>query len=95
MDELLHSARKLLDLPFDPIRVYESEPSDVVMKSLKDRTTTNEKLYALPKFFNLDNENFDRFKEGVLYRRNKMTCRYEQYNPKTEQFEPINNKGEE
>ena len=39
--------------------------------------------------FNLDEEQCTGFKEGVLYRWNKMTCRYEQYNPETEQFEPI------
>lgn len=90
IDELLHPVHKLSDLPFDPIKVHEPEPSDVIMKIIKDRTKTNEKLYVLPEFINLDNESSDGFKEGVLYRWNKMTCRYEQYNSGTEQFEPIN-----
>lgn len=88
IDELLHPVRKLSDLPFDPIKVHEPESSDIVMKLVKDRTKTNERLYVLPEFFNLD-ESCDGFKEGVLYRWNKMTYRYEQYNPETEQFEPM------
>lgn len=89
MDELLHPIHKLSDLPFDPIKVHEPESSDMVMKLLKDRTITDEKLYVLPEFINL-NKSCDGFKEGVLYRWNKMTCRYERYNIETEQFEPIN-----
>lgn len=89
IDELLHPVRKLSDLPFDPIKVHEPEPSDIVMKLVKDRTKTNEQLNVLPEFINLD-ESCDGFTEGVLYRWNKMTCKYEQYNSKTEQFEPIN-----
>ena len=89
MDELLHPVRKLSDLPFDPIKIHKPETSDIVMKIIKDRTKTDEKLYVLPEFINLDNESCTGFKEGVLYRWNKMTCRYEQYNPKTEQFEPM------
>lgn len=94
IDELLHPVRKLSDLPFDPIKVHKSESPDVVMEIIKDRTKTNEKLYVLPEFINLDNESFDGFKEGVLYRWNKMTCRYEQYNPETEQFEPMHKEEE-
>jgi hypothetical protein len=94
IDELLHPARKLSDLPFDPIKVHESGPSDVVMKLVKDRIKTDEKLNVLPEFLNLENESCEGFKEGVLYRWNKMTCRYEQYNPKTEKFEPINKENE-
>ena len=93
IDELLHPARKLSDLPFNPITIHEPESFDIVMKLVKDRTKTDEKLNVLPEFINLD-ESCGGFKEGTLYRWNKMTCRYEQYNPKTEQFEPIN-KGEE
>lgn len=93
MDELLHPVRKLSDLPFDPIKVHEPESSDMVMKLVKDRTITDEKLYVLPEFINL-NKSCDGFKEGVLYRWNKMTCRYERYNPETEQFEPINKEKE-
>lgn len=89
MDELLHPVRNLSDLPFDPIKVHKHESSDMVMKLVKDRTITDEKLYVLPEFINL-NKSCDGFKEGVLYRWNKMTCRYERYNPETEQFEPIN-----
>lgn len=89
MDELLHPIHKLSDLPFDPTKVHEPESSDMVMKLVKDRTITDEKLYVLPEFINL-NKSCDGFKEGVLYRWNKMTCRYERYNPETEQFEPIN-----
>lgn len=89
IDELLHPARKLSDLPFNPITIHEPEPSDVVMEIIKDRTKTDEKLYVLPEFINLD-ESCSGFKEGVLYRWNKMTCKYEQYNPETKQFEPIN-----
>ena len=89
MDELLHPIHKLSDLPFDPIKVHEPESSDMVMKLVKDRTMTDEKLYVLPEFINL-NKSCDGFKEGVLYRWNKTTCRYERYNPETEQFEPIN-----
>ena len=89
MDELLHPIHKLSDLPFDPIKVHEPESSDMVMKLVKDRTITDEKLYVLPEFINL-NKSCDGFKEGVLYRWNKMACRYERYNPETEQFEPIN-----
>ena len=89
MDELLHPVRKLSDLPFDPIKVHEPELPDMVMKLVKDRTITDEKLYVLPEFINL-NKSCDGFKEGVLYGWNKMTCRYERYNIETEQFEPIN-----
>lgn len=88
IDELLHPVRKLSDLPFDRIKVHEPEPSDVVMKLVKDRTKIDKKLYVLPEFINLD-KSCNGFKEGVLYRWNKMTCRYEQYNPETEQFEPM------
>lgn len=94
IDELLHPVRKLSDLPFDPIKVHEPESSDIVMKLVKDRTKTDEKLNVLPEFINLDNESCTGFKEGVLYRWNKMTCRYEQYNLKTKQFEPINKEDE-
>ena len=89
MDELLHPIHKLSDLPFDPIKVHEPESSDMVMKLVKDRTITDEKLYVLPEFINL-NKSCDGFKEGVLYGWNKMTCRYERYNIETEQFESIN-----
>ena len=88
IDELLHPVRKLSDLPFDPIKVHEPEPSDIVMKLVKGRTKTDEKLYVLPEFINLD-ENCDGFKEGVLYRWNKRTCMYERYNTEIEQFEPV------
>lgn len=90
IDELLHPVRKLSDLPFDPIKVHEPESSDIVMKLVRGRTKTNEKLNVLPEFINLDMDNCTGFKEGVLYKWNKMTCKYEQYNSKTEQFEPIN-----
>ena len=94
IDELLHPVRKLSDLPFDLIKVHEPESSDIVMKILKDRTKIDEKLNVLPEFINLDNESCDGFKEGVLYKWNKMTYRYEQYNTETEQFEPMHKEEE-
>lgn len=90
VNELLHPVRRLSDLPFDPIQIHKPELSDVVIKLVKDRTRTNEKLNVLPEFFNLDNESCDGFKKGVLYRWNKHIGRYERYNPEKEQFEPIN-----
>ena len=93
MNELLHPVCKLSDLPFDSIKVHEPESSDIVMKLVKDRTKTDEKLYVLPEFFNLD-ESCNGFKEGVLYRWNKMTGRYEQYNLETEQFESMHKEEE-
>lgn len=89
-EELLHSTRKALDLPIKTVKSCETESDFVVMNIVKDRNKNNKLEVNEP----LKPEDFPGFKEGVLYRLNKWTGKYEQYNPKTEQFEPIN-KGEE
>ena len=89
-EELLNSTRKALDIPIITVKSCETESDFVVMNIVKDRSKNNKLEVNEP----LNPEDFPGFKEGVLYRLNKGTGRYEQYNPKTEQFEPIN-KGEE
>jgi hypothetical protein len=89
-EELLHSTRRALDIPTTVVKSPETESDFVVMNIVKDRNK-NDKLEVNEP---LNPEDFPGFKEGVLYRLNKCTGRYEQYNSETEQFEPIN-KGEE
>lgn len=61
------------------------------MNIVKDRNK-NDKLLEVNE--PLKPEDFPGFKEGVLYRLNKWTGKYEQYNPETEQFEPMNKEEE-
>lgn len=89
-EELLHPVRNALDIPITTVKSCETESDFIVMNIVKDRNKNNKLEVNEP----LKHEDFPGFKEGVLYRLNKGTGRYEQYNPKTEQFEPIN-KGEE
>ena len=89
-EELIHSVRNALDIPITTVKSCETESDFVVMNIVKDRNKNNKLEVNEP----LKPEDFPGFKEGVLYRWNKTTFRYEQYNPKTEQFEPINKEDE-
>ena len=89
-EELLHSTRRALDIPTTVVKSPETESDFVVMNIVKDRNKNNKLEVNEP----LKPEDFPGFKEGTLYRLNKWTGRYEQYNPKTEQFEPINKEEE-
>lgn len=89
-EELLHSTRRALDIPTTVVKSTETESDFVVMNIVKDRSK-NDKLDVNEP---LKPEDFPGFKEGVLYRLNKWTGKYEQYNPETEQFEPINKEEE-
>ena len=86
-EELLHSTRRALDIPTTVVKSTETKSDFVVMNIVKDRNK-NDKLLEVNE--PLKPEDFPGFKEGVLYRLNKWTGKYEQYNPETEQFEPIN-----
>lgn len=90
-EELLHSTRRALDIPTTTVRSHDTESDLVVMNIVKDRSK-NDKLLEVNE--PLKPEDFPGFKEGVLYRLNKWTGKYEQYNPETEQFEPINKEDE-
>ena len=85
-EELLHSVRNALDLPIKTVKSHETEFDFIIMNIVKDRNKNHKLEVNEP----LKPEDFPGFKEGVLYRLNKGTGRYEQYNPETEQFEPIN-----
>ena len=90
-EELLHSTRRALDIPTTVVKSTETKSDFVVMNIVKDRNK-NDKLLEVNE--PLKPEDFPGFKEGVLYRLNKWTGKYEQYNPETEQFEPINKEEE-
>ena len=90
-EELLHSTRRALDIPTTVVKSPETESDFVVMNIVKDRSK-NDKLLEVNE--PLKPEDFPGFKEGTLYRLNKWTGKYEQYNPETEQFEPINKEEE-
>ena len=90
-EELLHSTRRALDIPTTVVKSTETKSDFVVMNIVKDRSK-NDKLLEVNE--PLKPEDFPGFKEGVLYKLNKWTGKYEQYNPKTEQFEPINKEEE-
>lgn len=90
-EELLHSTRRALDIPTTVVKSTETKSDFVVMNIVKDRSK-NDKLLEVNE--PLKPEDFPGFKEGVLYRLNKWTGKYEQYNPETEQFEPINKEEE-
>jgi hypothetical protein len=90
-EELLHPVRNALDLPIKTVKSQETESDFVVMNIVKDRNKKNNKLDVNEP---LKSEDFPGFKEGTLYRLNKWTGKYEQYNPETEQFEPINKEEE-
>lgn len=85
-EELLHPVRNALDLPIKTVKSHETEFDFIIMNIVKDRNKNHKLEVNEP----LKPEDFPGFKEGVLYRLNKWTGRYEQYNPETEQFEPIN-----
>lgn len=89
-EELIHSVRNALDIPITTVKSCESKSDFIVMNIVKNRNKNNELEVNEP----LKSEDFPGFKEGTLYRWNKMTCRYEQYNPKTSKFEPINKEDE-
>lgn len=84
-EELLHSTRRALDIPITAVKSCEPESDFIVMNIVKDRSKNNKLEVNEP----LNPEDFPGFKEGVLYRLNKWTGKYEQYNPKTSKFEPI------
>ena len=84
-EELLHSTRRALDIPTTVVQSPETESDFVVMNIVKDRNKNNKLEVNEP----LNPEDFPGFKEGVLYRLNNWTGKYEQYNPKTSKFEPI------
>ena len=89
-EELLHSTRRALDIPTTVVKSPETESDFVVMNIVKDRNKNNKLEVNEP----LKPEDFPGFKEGVLYRLNKWTGKYEQYNTKTSKFEPINKEEE-
>ena len=89
-EELLHPVRNALDLPIKTVKSQETESDFVVMNIVKDRNKNN-KLYVNEP---LKPEDFPGFKEGTLYRLNKWTGKYEQYDPKTSKFKPINKEDE-